>query len=81
MGRRKTICGSWLLHVVNTTEVFINVAFIDGFNNRKAPRAVGIHYAETFCSQKWSNGSDNDLNRYCSYSGDIHVVIVKEIVF
>ena len=30
--------------------------------------------------QTWSHGSDNDLNRYCSYSGNIHVVIWKEIV-
>jgi len=31
--------------------------------------------------QTWSHDGDNDLNTYCSYSGNVHVVILKEIIF
>jgi len=59
----------------------INIVFIDSFNNRKSPRSVCIQYAEKFFPQTWSYGSDNDLNIYCSYSENINVVSLKEIVF
>jgi len=31
--------------------------------------------------QTWSHGFDNDVNSYCSYSGNTHVVILQEIIF
>ena len=55
--------------------------FYYSFKHIKAARAVRNRYAEHFCPQTWQHGSDNVLNRYCSYSGNIHVVILNEIVF
>jgi len=74
VGRRKTSSGSWLLHVKDTAEGMINVAFIDSNNHTKAACAVRNRYAEHFCPQTWWRGSDNDLNRHCSYSGKLYVV-------
>jgi hypothetical protein len=76
-----TIPGIWLLQVVDTAEGMINVTFIDSFNHRKAARDVYNRYAEHFSLQTWSHDGDNDLYRYCIYIGNIHVLILKEIIF
>ena len=72
---------SWMLQVLNKIEEKINFAFIDRFVHRKTVRAVGNRCAEHFCPQTWEHGSDNVLNKYCSYNGNIYVLIIKEIFF
>jgi hypothetical protein len=74
VGRRETICDSCIVQVVDTAEVMIK----GSFNHRKA---APNRYAEHFYAKTWSHGSDNDLNTYCSYSGNMYVVSLKEIIF
>jgi len=48
VGRRKTKPWSWLLHVVDTAEEMVKVAFIDSCNYSEAARSVRNRYAEHF---------------------------------
>jgi hypothetical protein len=80
-GRRKTISDSWLLYVVDTAEEMVNVAFICSINHRKVARAVRNRYAEHFWPPFGYIGAENIFYGYYSYSGNIHLVILKEIIF
>ena len=79
-GRRKPISGSWR-QFVDTAEGMTSVYFIDSINHREAAGAVRNRHAEQFCPQTWLQAAENYKDVYCSYSGNKHVVILKEIVY
>jgi hypothetical protein len=77
VGRRKTISGSCLLQVVDRAEGMVITAFIDIFNHRKM---YVISKQNTSDLIRGHTAAESDLSRYCSYSENIGVVILKEII-
>jgi len=59
----------------------VNVAFIWNMNHRKTARAKPNRYEEHFWPPFGYMGEENHLDGYCSYSGNMHLVILTEIIF
>jgi len=72
--------GSWLLQAVDSKKM-VKVDFVCSMNHRKAARAEPNRYAEYFRNPFGYMRAETYLDGYCRYSGNIHLVILKEITF
>jgi hypothetical protein len=72
--------GIWLLQVVDTTEGMVNIPFLSALKTEKRHMLYIIGWQKNSLLKSGGVAAENDLNRYCSYSGNINVYISKEII-